>query len=58
VVINNFNLSHITIDPAKTDPPLIVDPDTVLARAIPLQNFQPVAGWDSQIDQFFGSMQH
>jgi len=31
VVIDNFHVVGVAVDPSKTDAPLIIDPDAVLA---------------------------
>src|SRR6516225_8531105 len=45
MVINNLNIDRAgrAAGPLKTDPPLIVDADAVLALPIALEGFQPVA---------------
>ena len=40
MVIHNLNFVRARF-PAETNPPLIIDPDTVLARPIALQRLQP-----------------
>jgi hypothetical protein len=46
-----------TILPHKTNPPLVVDADAVLADAIPRQGFQPIAGRNTQAVQVRRGMQ-
>ncbi len=43
--------------PDKANPPLIVDADTVLARAAAAQGFQPIARRRGKVRQAFGGMQ-
>lgn len=43
MVVHNFNPIRAIVVPDKTDAPLVVDADAVLALAIPHQHFQPVA---------------
>jgi len=43
VVIDNLDLVRVAVSPLEADPPLVVDSNTVLARAISGQPFQPVA---------------
>jgi hypothetical protein len=43
VVVNNFDVSRIAVEPAKTDPVLVIDPDTVLPESITLQHLESVA---------------
>lgn len=58
MVINNFDLMSITILPAKTDPPLLVDSDAPLAAAITLQGFQAIARWHEQRPQVDRGIEH
>src|SRR5712692_5492171 len=44
VVVSNFHVLGPGIGPPEADPPLLVDPDAVLTRAIPRQLLQPAAG--------------
>src|SRR5438105_4659179 len=56
VIIDNFDVRRArrSIWPLKTDAPLIVDADAVLAFPITLQRFEPVAGQRRQIMQDVG----
>jgi hypothetical protein len=42
VVVDDFNVVGVAVNPAETDAPLIVDADAVLAFALALQGFQPI----------------
>src|SRR3990172_4863148 len=42
VVVRNFDLAGIAVSPFKADAPLVVDPNAVLALAVPSQPFEPV----------------
>jgi hypothetical protein len=44
MIIHDFDVVRIPIPPSKTDPELVVDPDTVLASPISFKCFQPEAG--------------
>ena len=44
-----FHVIGISVFPMKADPPLIVDPDTMLPFAIALQGFEPVARRYSEV---------
>jgi hypothetical protein len=46
VVVHNFYIKGISVLPAKANPPLIIDSDTVLSFAIAFQSFEPVTGRD------------
>lgn len=43
MVINNFNLLGMAIDPNEANAPLVVDADAVLSSAVAAQSFQPIA---------------
>jgi len=58
VVIHNLHIKGIALLPDKTDPPLVIDADAVLARPVTLQSFQSVGGWYAQIIQVPGVVQH
>ena len=58
VIIGDLDIECIAIFPAEADPPLIVDPDTVLAFSVPRQLFEPIPGRDSQIRQGVGRVKH
>jgi len=44
--------------PDKADPPLIIDPDTVLAGTITFQLLQSVSGWRQQVFEIGGAVEH
>jgi len=44
VVVDDLDVVRATLRPAQADPPLVVDADAVLARAVPAQGFEAVAG--------------
>jgi hypothetical protein len=44
VVVDDLDVVRVTLRPAQADPSLVVDPDAVLARAVPAQGFEAVAG--------------
>jgi hypothetical protein len=43
-VVDDLDLVGVTVVPAEADAPLVVDADAVLAVAITLERFEPVAG--------------
>jgi len=51
MVVDNLCVSDPTLRPSKTDPVLLVDPDTVPPFSVPLQCLQMVAGRDSKIHE-------
>ena len=48
MVINNFNAAGVPVKPYKTDSPLSIDSNAVLALAILFQGFELVARWNTQ----------
>ena len=58
MVIHDFHFIGVTIGPDKTDTPLIVYPDAVLALAFTFQGFETVGRWNAQIIKGFGVIQH
>ena len=44
MVIDNFDVVSVSVQPFKADPELVVDSDTVLAFPVTLECFQPEAG--------------
>jgi hypothetical protein len=57
VIIHNIDIEGISSFPTKADPPLVIDPDTVLPFPIPLQRFEPVPRWGSEIVEAFRLVQ-
>jgi hypothetical protein len=51
VIVRNFNLLRVAVAPFKTNPPLVIDADAVLAFAPAFQGFQPVARRHGQVMQ-------
>ncbi len=58
VVVSQFDAQCVSRRPDKTDPPLVVDADTILSFAITGQFFQPVATRNSQIVNSLGRIDH
>ena len=48
MVINNFNLLDMAIDPNKANAPLVIHANAVLPSAVAAQSFQPIARWYTQ----------
>jgi hypothetical protein len=51
MVVDNFNIMGMTVFPDKTDPPLAVDPNAVLAFAVSRKCLEPIARWNAQVVQ-------
>lgn len=49
MIINDFDIVGIAIRPTKTDTPLAIDSNAVLAFPLPFEQFEPVAGRNLQI---------
>lgn len=54
MVVNDLNVVGIAILPAKADAPLIIDANTVLSGAIPVELFEPIARRGPEIDHGLG----
>jgi hypothetical protein len=44
VVVDDFHVPGVSVNPAEANPPLIIDTDAVLAAAVALERFERVAG--------------
>lgn len=49
VVVDDFDIFCTSVLPNETDPPLVIDADTVLALSVTLELFQAIARWDAEI---------
>src|SRR5260370_42263876 len=56
VIVHYFNVMRLAIPPDEADPPLIVDPNTVLSSAISLERFEMVPRWNTKIIELPGGM--
>jgi hypothetical protein len=57
VIIHDFYVKRILALPAEANPPLVINPDAVLAFAVTFQRFQVVAVGHAQVVQSPGLMQ-
>jgi hypothetical protein len=57
VVVRDFNFVCITILPAKAHTILVVDPNAVLAGAVPAQPLKSIARWDCQLRKLAHSIE-
>jgi hypothetical protein len=57
MVINYFHAIGVVIMPDEANPKLIVNPDAVLSRPVPLERFQAITGRAPQILQIFRGVQ-
>lgn len=58
MVIDNFDLVGVSVPPNETYPPLVVDPDRVLAGPGSLKLLQPVAGDSPQLAEGDGGVNY
>ncbi len=58
MIINNLNVFGKWLIPYKNNTPLAVDSDAVKSFPVSLQLFQSVGGWDAQIFNMFGNVNH
>ena len=58
MVVSDLHFEGIAAFPAKTDPPLIVDPDTVLTLPIPRQLLEAITRWYPQSSQRISSVEN
>ena len=57
MIVHNLNVSRFAVAPSEADPPLIVNPNTVLSHPARLENFETVARGDPEIFEPPGRMQ-
>lgn len=58
MIIHDFYVIGVTIDPFEAYSPLIVDPDTVLPCPVPAELLQPICWRDADIIQCDGIVEH
>ena len=58
MIVNNFNIFRAVHAPAKTNSPLVVNANAVLAFPITFQRFKPIRRWRKQVPQFRCIIQH
>jgi len=56
VIVDDLHLVCVTVLPGKTDPPLIVDSNTVLTGSPAFELLQPIAGRNAEILQLLGGI--
>jgi hypothetical protein len=54
VVIDNGDVVCVAVAPRETDPPLVVDADSVLSDSIAAELLQAVARWNAKVVECFG----
>lgn len=58
MIVNNLDLEGIAVPPSKTDSPLVIDANTVLAGAIAFELLQAVAGRYAEIFELLGRVHY
>jgi hypothetical protein len=58
VIADDRDVERVALMPPEADPPLIIDPDTVLSRPIPLELLEAVARRRSEIFELLGRVKH
>jgi len=58
VIVNDLDFKRIAVPPPKTDPPLIVGANTVLAGAAAFQLLEAIARRDTEIFELLGGVDH
>jgi hypothetical protein len=56
MIIGDFSLECVAVTPYEADPILIVDPDTMLPCAVPLERFKAISGKKSKIRKHVSGM--
>jgi hypothetical protein len=51
MIIYDLDIVGVAIDPSETNSPLTIDPNTVLPRAVPFEQFESVARKRLQVAQ-------
>jgi hypothetical protein len=57
VIVDNLDVKGVTVTPLETDPPLLIDPNTVLALSITLQSLELIRAWNRKVFQFASCVQ-
>src|SRR5581483_11590967 len=57
VVVDDLDIVRPAGPPAKADPPLLVDPDAVLAGSVTDKLLEPISRRDSQVSERFGGVE-
>ena len=58
MVIHDLHVAGVPVLPAEADTPLVIDANAVLAGAAALEGFQPVRGWNAQVSESAGVVEH
>lgn len=58
MIINDLDVPCVPVEPDETDPPAIVDADTVPALAVAPKGLEAIAGRNRHVLQYDGTVQH
>ena len=58
MVVGDFNLISVSFTPIETHPPFLVDPDAVLAGAVPPELLESVPRRNPEVRQLLGGIEH
>jgi hypothetical protein len=58
VVVDDFDVKGVIVSPSKADPPLLIDPNTVLPAPIALELLEPLTRRHLQIAKTLGGVEH
>ncbi len=56
MVVGDFHIGRFPVIPTENQAQLLIDPHAPESPEIAGEGFEPIAGWDSQILQNFGSV--
>jgi hypothetical protein len=51
MIVHDFNIPRIVIDPSKADAPLVIYPSAHLTDSFAAKDLQSISGWISQVLQ-------
>jgi hypothetical protein len=57
VIIDDFHVAGISTLPAEADPPLVVDPNAVLALSVTAELFKVIRWWNTKVIKRLRSVQ-
>jgi hypothetical protein len=57
MVVHNFDAFDSVVGPGEAEAVLVVDANRVLAFAVTLERFQPIAGRNPQVVEFLGDVE-
>jgi hypothetical protein len=58
VVVDDFYIVRVSACPPETDAPPVIDADAVLAGPIACQFLEAVGGWNAEVKEIGGGVEH